>query len=154
MDDKQIIDLYFDRSQHAAEAVAAMFGTSTSQTHESRLYDPWEVVDADGKKLIPDGPVPCKLRINEHPNGGVTIEIEEFEIPMQGVNIAPAACQVTQSGKTFTLSGEGNVKVGDNSIDYSHEGTIEKGNMDLTITVPLIPMLVEPQIVFKGEKEK
>ncbi len=110
--------------------------------------------DADGKKLIPDGPVPCKLRINEHPNGGVTIEIEEFEMPMQGINIAPAACQVTQSGKTFTLSGEGNVKVGDNSIDYSHEGTIEKGNMDLTITVPLIPMLVEPQIVFKGEKEK
>ena len=62
--------------------------------------------DADGKKLIPDGPVPCKLRINEHPNGGVTIEIEEFEMPMQGVNIAPAACQVTQSGKTFTLRRE------------------------------------------------
>ena len=110
--------------------------------------------DADGKKLIPDGPVPCKLRVNEDEHGGVTIEIEEFEMPVQGVEIAPAPCHVTQNDRTFTLSGEGNVKVGENAFDYSHVGTIEKGNMDLTITVPLIPMLVEPQIVFKGEKEK
>ena len=36
--------------QQAAGAVAALFGTSTRQTHESRVYDPWEVVDNDGKK--------------------------------------------------------------------------------------------------------
>ena len=110
--------------------------------------------DDKGRKLIPDGPVPCKLRVNEDGKGSVTIEIEEFEMPVPNVRVAPAACHVTQADRTFTLSGEGNVKVGENSFDYSHEGTIEKGNMSLTITVPLIPMLVEPQIKFVGKKEK
>ena len=36
--------------QQSAEAVAALFGTFARQTHESRIYDPWEVEDADGKK--------------------------------------------------------------------------------------------------------
>ena len=36
--------------QQAAEAVAALFGTSARQTHESTTYDPWEVIDRDGKK--------------------------------------------------------------------------------------------------------
>ena len=36
--------------QRAAEAVAALFGTSARQTHESTTYDPWEVVDRDGKR--------------------------------------------------------------------------------------------------------
>lgn len=35
--------------QQAAEAVAALFGTAARQTHESRLYDPWEVKDNEGK---------------------------------------------------------------------------------------------------------
>lgn len=35
--------------QRAAEAVAALFGTSARQTHESTTYDPWEVIDQDGK---------------------------------------------------------------------------------------------------------
>ena len=33
--------------QQAAEAVAALFGTSARQTHESTTYDPWEVIDRD-----------------------------------------------------------------------------------------------------------
>ncbi|MFR7479528.1 MAG: amidoligase family protein, partial [Acutalibacteraceae bacterium] len=36
--------------QQAAEAVAALFGTMARQTHESRTYDPWEVIDNEGKK--------------------------------------------------------------------------------------------------------
>ena len=45
--------------QQAAEAVAALFGTSTRQTHESHIYDPWEVEDADGKKwrFVYDGSI-------------------------------------------------------------------------------------------------
>lgn len=35
--------------QQAAEAVATLFGTSARQTHESTTYDPWEVIDRDGK---------------------------------------------------------------------------------------------------------
>ena len=36
--------------QQAAEAIATLFGTSARQTHESTTYDPWEVIDRDGKK--------------------------------------------------------------------------------------------------------
>ena len=36
--------------QQAAEAVAALFGTSARRTRESRTYDPWEAPDQEGKK--------------------------------------------------------------------------------------------------------
>ena len=51
--------------QQAAEAVAAMFGTSTRQTHESHIYDPWEVEDADGKKwrFVYDGSIQATRRV-------------------------------------------------------------------------------------------
>ena len=35
--------------QQAAEAVGRLFSTTARRTGESRLYDPWEVEDADGK---------------------------------------------------------------------------------------------------------
>ena len=35
--------------QQAAQAVASLFGTTARQTHESHAYDPWEVIDQDGK---------------------------------------------------------------------------------------------------------
>ena len=109
--------------------------------------------DSNGKKLIPDGPVKCKLRVKENQQKNITIEIEEFKMPVKGVEIAAAPCHVTQDKETFFLNGEGSVKYKKNSIDYTHEGSIEKGKMQLTITIPIIPMLVEPQIVFKGQKE-
>ena len=37
--------------QKAAEAVASLFGTMARQTHESRIYDPWEVIDNEGQKM-------------------------------------------------------------------------------------------------------
>ena len=45
--------------QQAAEAVAALFGTAARQTHESRLYDPWEVKDNEGKawRFVYDGSI-------------------------------------------------------------------------------------------------
>lgn len=35
--------------EQAAKAVAGLFGTSARRTGESRVYDPWEVIDRDGK---------------------------------------------------------------------------------------------------------
>ena len=35
--------------QQAAEAVAALFGTTASHSRSSRTYDPWEVTDNEGK---------------------------------------------------------------------------------------------------------
>ncbi len=36
--------------QQAAEAVAALFGTTAVHSRSSRTYDPWEVIDNEGKK--------------------------------------------------------------------------------------------------------
>ena len=35
--------------QQAAEAVAALFGTTAVHSRSSRTYDPWEVTDNEGK---------------------------------------------------------------------------------------------------------
>ncbi|WP_270749537.1 amidoligase family protein, partial [Ruthenibacterium lactatiformans] len=45
--------------EQAAQAVAALFGTTARQTHESHTYDPWEVIDNDGKKwrFVYDGSI-------------------------------------------------------------------------------------------------
>ena len=50
--------------QRAAGAVAALFGTSARQTHESTTYDPWEVIDQDGKKwrFVYDGSIKATMR--------------------------------------------------------------------------------------------
>ena len=50
--------------QRAAEAVAALFGTSARQTHESTTYDPWEVIDRDGKRwrFVYDSSITATMR--------------------------------------------------------------------------------------------
>lgn len=50
--------------QRAAEAVAALFGTRARQTHESTTYDPWEVIDQDGKRwrFVYDGSIKATMR--------------------------------------------------------------------------------------------
>ena len=52
--------------QQAAEAVAALFGTHARQTHESQIYDPWEVRDQDGKvwRFVYDGSIRATQRLN------------------------------------------------------------------------------------------
>ena len=37
--------------QQAAEAVAALFGTTASHSRSSRTYDPWEVTDNRGENM-------------------------------------------------------------------------------------------------------
>ena len=51
--------------QQAAEAVAALFGTPARQTHESRIYDPWETIDNEGKKwrFVFDGSIQATQRV-------------------------------------------------------------------------------------------
>ena len=51
--------------QKAAEAVASLFGTMARQTHESRTYDPWEVIDNEGKKwrFVSDSSIHASHRI-------------------------------------------------------------------------------------------
>ena len=66
--------------QQAAEAVAALFGTSARQTYESRIYDPWEVEDADGKKwrFVYDGSIQATQRVGrrQEPARSSTYKVE------------------------------------------------------------------------------
>ena len=50
--------------QQAAEAVAALFGTSARRTLESTTYDPWEVIDQDGKRwrFVYDSSITATMR--------------------------------------------------------------------------------------------
>ena len=50
--------------EQAARAVAALFGTTARRTRESVTYDPWEVLDNDGKKwrFVYDGSISAVKR--------------------------------------------------------------------------------------------
>ena len=66
--------------QKAAEAVASLFGTMARQTHESRIYDPWEVIDNEGKKwrFVYDGSIRGSQRTGRQQvtNGDGTYKVE------------------------------------------------------------------------------
>ena len=66
--------------QKAAEAVASLFGTMARQTHESRIYDPWEVIDNEGKKwrFVYDSSIHGSQRIGRQQvsNGDGTYKVE------------------------------------------------------------------------------
>ena len=66
--------------QQAAEAVGRLFGTSARQTHESRVYDPWEVKDADGKKwrFVYDSSIQATRRVGrrQEPAYDLTYKVE------------------------------------------------------------------------------
>ena len=50
--------------QQAAEAVAALFGTTASHSRSSRTYDPWEVTDNEGKtwRFVFDASIRATMR--------------------------------------------------------------------------------------------
>ena len=60
--------------------MAALFGTSARQTHESRVYDPWEVKDADGKKwrFVYDSSIQATRRVGRRqgPAYDLTYKVE------------------------------------------------------------------------------
>lgn len=66
--------------QQASEAVGRLFGTSARQTHESRVYDPWEVKDADGKKwrFVYDSSIQATRRVGrrQEPAGDSAYKVE------------------------------------------------------------------------------
>lgn len=54
--------------QQAAKAIANLFGTSVRRTFESTIYDPWEVIDREGKKwrFVFDSSIKATKRIQGH----------------------------------------------------------------------------------------
>ena len=71
--------------RQAAEAAAALFGATARQTHESRTYDPWEVMDREGKawRFVYDASIrgSRRLGLQQVPTGDVVSgDHDEFGI--------------------------------------------------------------------------
>lgn len=109
-------------------------------------------LDAEGKTLVPEDPIPCKIRITADTNKNVTLDLVDFTMPVKGITVNPAQGKVTETDSTLNLEGSGKVSVGQQTISYTHKGKMSKDQLDLDITVTVIPMIVEPKIVFKGKK--
>ena len=67
--------------QQAAKAVADLFGTSTRRTFESTIYDPWEVIDREGKKwrFVFDSSIKATKRIHGHQ---IPVDIGLYKVEM------------------------------------------------------------------------
>ena len=109
--------------------------------------------DANGKTLVPEGPIPCKIRITADTSKNVTLQLVDFTMPVRGITVDPAKSKVIETDTTFNLEGGGKVTAGQQTISYTHKGKIQNDNLDLDITVTVIPMIVEPKIVFKWKKK-
>ena len=66
--------------RQAAEAAAALFGATARQTHESRTYDPWEVMDREGKawRFVYDANIrgSRRLGLQQVPTGDGVYKVE------------------------------------------------------------------------------
>ena len=74
-------------------------------------------------------------------------------MPVKGITVNPALSKVTETDSTLSLEGGGKVSVGQQTIYYTHNGKVTEYQVNLYITVSVIPMIVEPKIVFKGKKK-
>ena len=119
-----------DRRVHDVSSLPGLYegeATIILPDHVKAMLKP----DANGNTLIPEGPIPCKI----------------------GITVNPALSKVTETDSTLNLEGGGKVSVGQQTISYTHKGKVAEDQLNLDITVTVIPMIVEPKIVFKGKKK-
>lgn len=107
----------------------------------------------NGTQLVPEGPISCKIEIKSDENKELSLQLVDFQMPVSGIVVAPAKSSVTQTDTTFNLKGGGDVTFGQMKMSYTHEGKVKNDELNLNITVSIIPMVVEPQIVFKGKRQ-
>ena len=141
-----------DRQAHDISSLPGLYegeATIILPDHVKAMLKP----DAEGKTLVPEGPIPCKISITADTSKNVTLNLVDFTMPVKGIMVNPAQGKVTETDSTFNLEGRGNVSVGQQTISYTHKGKVSKNQLDLDITVTVIPMIVEPKIVFTGKKK-
>ena len=52
--------------------------------------------DANGKTLVPEGPIPCKIRITADTSKNVTLQLVDFTMPVRGITVDPAKSKVIE----------------------------------------------------------
>ena len=135
-----------DRRVHDVSSLPGLYegeATIILPDHVKAMLKP----DANGNTLIPEGPIPCKISITADTSKNVTLNLVE------GITVNPALSKVTETDSTLNLEGGGKVSVGQQTISYTHKGKVTEDQLNLDITVTVIPMIVEPKIVFKGKKK-
>ena len=141
-----------DRRVHDVSSLPGLYegeATIILPDHVKAMLKP----DANGNTLIPEGPIPCKISITADTSKNVTLNLVDFTMPVKGITVNPALSKVTETDSTLNLEGGGKVSVGQQTISYIHKGKVTEDQLNLDITVTVIPVIVEPKIVFKGKKK-
>ena len=105
-----------------------------------------------GQQLLPDGPIPCKVEVKVNDKNEVTMELIDFKMPAEGIVLEPTICKVIQDESVYSLDGKGSVNYGQQKFNYSHKGKIQNEELNVELTLVVIPMVAEPKVIFKGEK--
>lgn len=118
---------------------------------DDKLKEMVDKMAADQDVALPEGPIHCKVGLNVDENGGVTMELVDFIMPVKEMSIEPSVCTATKVEDGFSVTGEGKVKYGMFGIKYSHEGKIvgKKLTAELKMAVPLSGEL---KVNFEGER--
>jgi len=109
--------------------------------------------DSSVKTRIPQEPVSCRIKATLNDKKKVELQLEDFKMPSKQIQITPMVCTVTADKGTFSLEGQGVVTAGQQKITYTQKGSIRDKKMQLEITVPIVPMVLEAKIQFEGEKK-
>ncbi len=142
-----------DRRAHDISSLPGLYegeATILLPDHVKAMLKP----DANGNTLVPEGPIPCKISITADSSNYVTLNLVDFTMPVKGITVNPAIGKVTETDTTLHVEGSGNVSAGKQTISYTHSGKVSENHLDLDITVSIVPMFIEPKIIFKGEKKK
>ena len=108
--------------------------------------------DANGNKLIPDEPIACKVQIKQGEQGGVQIELVDFKMPVEGIELKPVQCGVSLKDAVYALEGKGEIAYGEQKFAYSHRGKMQDNELELSATLTIVPFVIEPKVVFKGRR--
>lgn len=112
-----------------------------------------ENIQVNGQKaVLPDGPIPCKVELKANEKNEICAELVDFKMPVEGMKLPQAICSVTQIEEIFNLEGKGNIDYGEKKLNFSHKGTIRDQELDIALTLVIVPFMVEPKVVFKGKK--
>ena len=128
--------------------------TSCNSCSDRRVHDVSSLpglYEGEATIILPDH---VKAMLKPDANGkNVTLNLVDFTMPVKGITVNPALSKVTETDSTLNLEGGGKVSVGQQTISYTHKGKVAEDQLNLDITVTVIPMIVEPKIVFKGKKK-
>ena len=83
----------------------------------------------------------------EYAVGGIIILLVSIRLLIAGIGATG------MTSLTISSADSGKVSVGQQTISYIHKGKVTEDQLNLDITVTVIPMIVEPKIVFKGKKK-